>query len=416
MSIECARSSLETRLDDGTRPIYARLIVCNHNAGRSQMAQASSSVTRPTARRSCLREMQLHADWAITMGCGDACPYVPTTVRRGTSRPAAAAEQVLAGVRQTSTAALRSSRLARAIRTDPPRCFASSCCRPRRIEAGPAACPMPCSRDRRRPIAHVTAHSGLPAQETAMLTAVAMPRPRPLAVITDIHGNLPALEAALARIDELGIEEHLLRRRPGRLRAAPERGVRADRRARDPDDLRQLRLRDRARPRRLRLRVHHARGPRARPAVGRVDARAHRPAIEGLHARVALRPALRGWASATCTWCTARRARSTSTSSRTSRPACTSASPVPRPTRCSSSATPTSHGCTATAASCSSTAARSASPRTATRAARSRSCGPAPQGIEVTIERVEYDAEAVAREVAAVGLPREYADKLLIAA
>ena len=26
------------------------------------------------------------------------------------------------------------------------------------------------------------------------------------AVITDIHANLPALEAALARIDELGIE------------------------------------------------------------------------------------------------------------------------------------------------------------------------------------------------------------------
>ena len=26
------------------------------------------------------------------------------------------------------------------------------------------------------------------------------------AVITDIHGNLPALEAALARIDELGID------------------------------------------------------------------------------------------------------------------------------------------------------------------------------------------------------------------
>ena len=25
-------------------------------------------------------EMQLHADWAITMGCGDACPYVPTIV------------------------------------------------------------------------------------------------------------------------------------------------------------------------------------------------------------------------------------------------------------------------------------------------------------------------------------------------
>ena len=24
--------------------------------------------------------MQLHADWAVTMGCGDACPYVPTMV------------------------------------------------------------------------------------------------------------------------------------------------------------------------------------------------------------------------------------------------------------------------------------------------------------------------------------------------
>ena len=41
---------------------------------------------------------------------------------------------------------------------------------------------------------------------------------------------------------------------------------------------------------------------------------------------------------------------------------------------------------------------------------------PGAEGIEVTIERVEYDAEAVAREVAAVGLPVEYADKLLIAA
>ena len=40
----------------------------------------------------------------------------------------------------------------------------------------------------------------------------------------------------------------------------------------------------------------------------------------------------------------------------------------------------------------------------------------AENGIEVTIERVPYDAEAVAREVAAVGLPSEYGDKLLIAA
>jgi putative phosphoesterase len=36
--------------------------------------------------------------------------------------------------------------------------------------------------------------------------------------------------------------------------------------------------------------------------------------------------------------------------------------------------------------------------------------------VRVRIERVEYDAAAVAREVAAVGLPSEFADKLLIAA
>jgi putative phosphoesterase len=35
---------------------------------------------------------------------------------------------------------------------------------------------------------------------------------------------------------------------------------------------------------------------------------------------------------------------------------------------------------------------------------------------EVTIERVAYDAQAVAREVASAGLPQEYAEKLLAAA
>jgi arsenate reductase (thioredoxin) len=89
------------------------LFVCTHNAGRSQMAQAlferyapddvrgESAVSDPARqvwpevvqtmrelgidlsgnkpkRRSV--EMQLHADWAVTMGCGDVCPYVPTTV------------------------------------------------------------------------------------------------------------------------------------------------------------------------------------------------------------------------------------------------------------------------------------------------------------------------------------------------
>jgi arsenate reductase len=89
------------------------LFVCTHNAGRSQMAQAlferyappdirGESAGSDPARRvwpeviEVMRElridisqrkpkrlsleMQLHADWAVTMGCGDVCPYVPTRV------------------------------------------------------------------------------------------------------------------------------------------------------------------------------------------------------------------------------------------------------------------------------------------------------------------------------------------------
>lgn len=89
------------------------LFVCNHNAGRSQMAQAfferlapddlraESAGSNPARQvwpevieamnevgidlsnrkpRKLMREMQLQADWAVTMGCDDACPYVPTTV------------------------------------------------------------------------------------------------------------------------------------------------------------------------------------------------------------------------------------------------------------------------------------------------------------------------------------------------
>ena len=90
------------------------LFVCTHNAGRSQMAEAfferdcthpecgaESAGSQPArqvwpevvevmrevgidlAGRKPKRltvEMQLHADWAVTMGCGDVCPYVPTRV------------------------------------------------------------------------------------------------------------------------------------------------------------------------------------------------------------------------------------------------------------------------------------------------------------------------------------------------
>ena len=89
------------------------LFVCTHNAGRSQMAQALFERHAPPEIRAesagqepaeavwpevveamgeigidlsgrrpkkLTVEMQLHADWAITLACGAQCPYVPTTV------------------------------------------------------------------------------------------------------------------------------------------------------------------------------------------------------------------------------------------------------------------------------------------------------------------------------------------------
>jgi arsenate reductase len=89
------------------------LFVCTQNAGRSQMAQAfferhgppdvraESAGAEPTDRvhpvvveamseigidlgdrrpKKLTLEMQLHADWAITVACGAKCPYVPSIV------------------------------------------------------------------------------------------------------------------------------------------------------------------------------------------------------------------------------------------------------------------------------------------------------------------------------------------------
>ena len=89
------------------------LFVCTHNAGRSQMAQAffarhapadlraESAGQEPAGKvwpevvevmrevgielsdqrpKKLTVEMQLHADWAITLACGAQCPYMPTTV------------------------------------------------------------------------------------------------------------------------------------------------------------------------------------------------------------------------------------------------------------------------------------------------------------------------------------------------
>lgn len=89
------------------------LFVCTHNAGRSQMARAFFERLAPPDVRAesagqepadavwpevveVMREagfdlsaerpkkldleQQLHADWAVTLGCGGTCPYVPATV------------------------------------------------------------------------------------------------------------------------------------------------------------------------------------------------------------------------------------------------------------------------------------------------------------------------------------------------
>jgi len=89
------------------------LFVCNHNAGRSQMAQAlferlaphgsqaESAGTEPAEQiwpevvevmreagieigdrrpKKLTQEMQERADVAVTMGCGDACPFVRAPV------------------------------------------------------------------------------------------------------------------------------------------------------------------------------------------------------------------------------------------------------------------------------------------------------------------------------------------------
>jgi arsenate reductase len=99
---------------EGNQDMKDVLFVCTQNAGRSQMAEALFSRMSPSdvraesagqeprteglwpavievmaeigidlsqkRSRRLLPEMQLHADWAITLACGATCPYVPTSV------------------------------------------------------------------------------------------------------------------------------------------------------------------------------------------------------------------------------------------------------------------------------------------------------------------------------------------------
>ena len=96
-------------------------------------------------------------------------------------------------------------------------------------------------------------------------------------------------------------------------------------------------------------------------------------------------------------WCTARRARSTSTCSRTSRPACTNVWRKPRPPTCSCSGTPTSRGSPTFGGvlfvNCGSVGKpKDGDPRAGFAILELDDAGE----ITASIERVPYDAEAVA--------------------
>ena len=184
----------------------------------------------------------------------------------------------------------------------------------------------------------------------------------------------------------------------------------------DPDDLRQLRLRDRAATSRTAA-APTSRRTTASSGSDRSTGRWRTPNAASKDFMRALPFDLRfRWARRRCTSSTARRARSTSTCSRTSRPAYTSASRAPRRPACSSSATPTSRGSTSTAASCSSTAARSASPRTAIRAAPSQCSSRRRRWRRGTHRAGRLRRRRGGPRGRGVGAAGEFAEKLVLAA
>lgn len=131
------------------------LFVCTHNAGRSQMAEAfferhapldisaESAGSQPAREvwpevvevmrevdielagrrpKKLTTEMQLHADWAVTMGCGDICPYVPTMVEDwDVPDPAGLPIEEVRAIRDEIEARVRdlADERLHAIRTDP---------------------------------------------------------------------------------------------------------------------------------------------------------------------------------------------------------------------------------------------------------------------------------------------------------
>jgi hypothetical protein len=109
-----------------------------------------------------------------------------------------------------------------------------------------------------------------------------------VAVVTDIHGNLPALEAALTRIEELGTERiycggDLVGYGPWPnevCQLIEERGI--------PTIYGNYDYAIRAGRGRLHVRLPEPARSRSRPALGLLDPRAHQPGVEGLHAFAAV--------------------------------------------------------------------------------------------------------------------------------
>ena len=169
--------------------------MCEHNAGRSQMAAAlahelshgavavRSAGTHPTEKidpvvveamnelgidvrmefpKPLTDEVVRAADVVVTLGCGDACPVYPG--KRYEDWPIA----------------------------DPPGSRSRSC-------AGSATTSITTSSNCSRTLTIATVADSAPTYREPTLNRIA--------VITDIHGNLPRCEASLEAIDAIGVDE-----------------------------------------------------------------------------------------------------------------------------------------------------------------------------------------------------------------
>ncbi len=228
------------------KPLREVLFVCERNAGRSQMAAAFA---HPLSNGwVAVRSAGSHPDEQID-------PVVVQAMRRARRRCGVRVPEAADGRGRARRRCRRHLRVRGRVRGVSGQAISGLAGRRsrRRADRGRAADSLRAlsprvgaardARSRRESDRHPPTHRG--------------PALNRVAVITDIHGNLPALEASLQAIGAIGVDAVYCGGDLVGYGPHPERGVPADRGARDPDDLRQLRLRDRPRARRLRLRVRH---------------------------------------------------------------------------------------------------------------------------------------------------------------